>query len=687
MHQAASVEGIFRILKNRIGGIQTVSFDVFDTLLGRRIDPPDLIHQRVAQQLASWIQNSSWQSVLKQRYQTEKYLREMASKDGWDRECNLEENLELWLNALGINNPDLLQRVLRYELQLEKNALYLQDGIRPILQFLTEKRIGIFALSDVYIKSNHLREFFENLDVSSFFKRIYSSADSRLCKYSGRLFEFLIKEHQIEPATHIHIGDNRVSDFLSPRKVGIQSIYLHDPQSMIRRERLRRYKSLSERKPLFKGRYFHAVLTGGFNRAFSGFYERYGHEVLGPIFALLSLELLQKLSSRDYDLICFVARDGYLLQRLVTYLIDLEPDDLSIKQKFKYLHISRKTGFAALAADGLDIQDAKIALYSPTQRGIESILKNFSLPISPFQELSRKYGFAKIDDPIYDLSDQRLTDFLGDAQVQRLIKTESSIHKNHLLKYLKQQGLFNAGRVALVDIGWNGTIQYALHKLTMNWNVRPVIDGYYFAYSTGLGYSMPSNWRIEGIIYDELRKHPGERSALHFEEIFEEAARSLEGTTIGYDQCPKTGTIRPVLKEDCSAERTIEIRTDSEIVDLQRGILSGLENFIRAMRLTGFTLHDLKPYFIYHLERALVYPSVEEVTHLSKLTHSNDFGHDTMMDLASISTRKTSVFQFKKFLREVYSSDWIYGKMTGLWFNLPRYLMRVRELSRLNGHA
>ncbi len=130
-------------------------------------------------------------------------------------------------------------------------------------------------------------------------------------------------------------------------------------------------------------------------------------------------------------------------------------------------------------------------------------------------------------------------------------------HRDLLQRYLEQVGFFAHQRVALVDIGWNGTVQKFLKQAFGQRADFPLLHGYYFAFVPKMYADFGDNNVCEGIIHDSRRGNACERIPAEFEEIFEQGARSHEATTIAYRE--EDGRVVPVLKADDAPDRQAEL--------------------------------------------------------------------------------------------------------------------------------
>ena len=202
-----------------------------------------------------------------------------------------------------------------------------------------------------------------------YFEQVYVSADNGLCKYSGRLFEYVRSEQNIDYAQWVHVGDNALSDRRAACQLGIQGVWLYEKQELRRREQQQLSVEMSARGGLWKGQHFFSVLQQRLqayqNNGLNGnsFYFRYGRDVLGGVFSTFMLGLHERLQRKLVDKVLFVARDGFLFQQMYHQLEDRLPDE--------YIYLSRKVITAASTADGLTLEQARIAFYNPKQQGFK----------------------------------------------------------------------------------------------------------------------------------------------------------------------------------------------------------------------------------------------------------------------------------------------------------------------------
>lgn len=391
------------------------------------------------------------------------------------------------------------------------------------------------------------------------------------------------------------------------------------------------------------------------------------------------LGLIEKIEAVKPDKLFFLARDGYLFEKMYARWRLLRPDVTNWPEPV-YVYASRRVVASASVADGLGPEQAVVAFYNPKQQGLLSVLKTFGLPVEDFAEIAREHGFTDLAEPVSDWRDARLLAFLADERAQVRIREIGRSARDRLRRYFEEQGFFSSRRIALVDIGWNGTIQKFLRDSFGNRPDYPDVHGWYFAFVAAMHGDFGMGDRIAGFMLDARRGDPYERTPLDFEEIFEQGARSGEGTTLGYRE--EDGRVVPVLKDDTTADRRDEIVCNPLIARFQSGVLDHLTHFHAAWKLTGYTFDDIKPYVLALLERSVVYPTCEEVEEIGRLVHTEDFGHDHTLEIAAAPIGYGDFLWPRRLYRKLKPRPWKFAAFAVFASRLPAWLFRLVYLAR-----
>lgn len=652
-------------LEPRLGKIKLVSVDLFDTVLQRCIEPPALVQQVVCRALSQRL-DLPFTQVWQARQQAEQTLRQQALAQGLDHECRFSELVVLWVQTLiGQSDAELQAFILQAEVENEIKALQIKPDAKVFLDWAKAQGLTLIATSDMYLDSEILSDILERKQLKHYFLDLYVSAEVGLGKYTGRLFKHILQKNHLNPEQMLHIGDNPISDRLKACEQQIQGIWLYEKAELRRREQQALSSTMAQRGGIWLGRHFFECVQTRIQQQASlnspNFFYRYGRDVLGPAFSVCMQGILERLQQQrskqeSIDKLFFIARDGYLFEKLYRSSTEDIPAE--------YVYLSRRVITAASTAKGLTHAQAVVAFYNPKQCGLESVCKVYGLPIEDLKPLAQAYGFTNFAEPIQQWDDSRLYRFLQDPQVQAIISHTGEQHQTLLERYLEQIGFFAQKRVALIDIGWNGTIQRFLKQAFGHRADFPIVHGYYFAFVPKMYSDFGLDNYCEGIIHDSRRGNPCERMPAEFEEIFEQGARSGEATTMGYQVL--NDQVEPVLKPAYASDRQAELSSNPSIACLQAGVLHHWEHFKVIQHLTGYTSQQLLPYVHGLLERAVVYPTTEEIHELTQLVHTEDFGHDHILALGQPKLTWLDLCKPRQLWQRFKQVAWRYALLEGL---------------------
>ena len=666
------------LLRNQ-SKLNCVSFDIFDTVLKRCIEPPEIIHHRVSEIFSKEISGFSTQQLLSVRKNAEKKLRNKTRSRGLDFECKYDELMSEWVrDVTGIYNKQLTDKLINIELELELLALSPKEEIYQLLNWILKSPIKCIAVSDMYLSRAQIEIFLCRFNLDQYFSEIFVSSDFGLSKGSGRLHEYVLEKLSLEPNSVVHIGDNKVSDMWAPSRLGIRGVFLRE-----RSERLRRIrkKEMFEKNPndslLSSYEFFESITDRAKSR--NGyqdsndkqFFFNYGFGKLGPAYSLFILKILEDSHKEKYDKLFFLARDGFIFFEM--YKNWIERDNYrTYSSPFSYLYISRRTVACASLSKGLSFSQATLPLHNPKQKGIYSILKTYDLLNDFFIKKVKDHGFKSIDEKISDFNDPRLQSLIEDKDVQKRIKTSGKKSKKLLDEYLEQEGFFGLKKVCLIDIGWNGTIQKFLTDSYEGKEKCPAIYGRYFALVSKLHGEIPN---AKGLVLDGSARHEIDKSPVEFEELFEQSSKSGEATTISYKKC--NSVVIPVLKSDKDPDRKLELSANKYVKNIQEGIMLHLNHFHAVFRLSGKNGSQLLNFVLCILERIVIYPTNKEVKMLAKLIHTEDMGHDNILNMKGTYISIPQLIFFKRTLKNLRSSTSKYSVYGPIQSTLRGLLLRL----------
>ena len=456
-----SMEDILQSIK-RHDAYSVYSLDVFDTLLRRRVDPPEEIKRLVAEYISARLnkcgRDLSPEEILTQRDKAEQALRRRAASSGKDSQCCLDDVLTETTKAIGADTLLDCRDIVDYEIALEEEATEPMPGVRELLAYLQANGRRVVAVSETYLSLGQMTTILEHHNLLPFINRIYVSSDTGMGKATGNLFRFMITNEGINL---IHIGDNHYLDKIVPRSLGIQALWFHSRDEHRRRRELRRL-SAGENKLA----YVNAIIGGADPR--EGELFRIGHDVLGPALTIFVHDVAEESKKEGVERLFFVARDGYVMKKIYGILRTTVCRDESLPIG-KYVCLGRMP-IRLASLDRLSCEKA-LAVYPYIERfrgkstTFTDILNSFGLEPGTFAAIAGRYGVA-LDGPVNDmLPGTKLHALLESGDFVEAVNSRASALRGLLRDYLRDMGFMGRQNVAVVDANAEGVTQLLLDSI------------------------------------------------------------------------------------------------------------------------------------------------------------------------------------------------------------------------------
>ncbi len=613
-----------------------VSFDLFDTLLIRRTHDPDLVKPATARFIAAKAKElgraMSWEQVQDLRDQIECAERQQTSQHFADHEACYPSFMATLLRKIFGEQADeaLLDAVTRYELRMENNMLVPRAHLVQWLRDLHASGKKIIILSDVYLPAEHLKKLIEHAGFLDAVDGVISSADTFLAKASGKAFPLVQEQYGFDYASWLHVGDNPHSDGLKPSEFGIRSLVLRDASEKHRKSLEKRYYNYSLGQPFWRGRSLQQLMLPleAENVERPPLY-RYGFLVLAPLLSAFIQGVMEACLNEGVKRLYFFSREGWLLEKIWHQLApELYP--ASPLPVVSYLYVSRMAlAGASCAHKGILRSNADIVFLPAGNRDFRDVCRVFSLQAEPFGPHLARFGLA-LDTVLTDKhlgyspeNRRKFNELFHDKDFQDEVKAQTTASNQALQRYLEAEGFFREDQVALVDIGWMGTIQRFLFDAIEHRPDVPVCRGYVLAATRGIPYPQGPKNNFTGLLYDRARFDLAGSSILYAQDLFEEACRAPHPTLNGYEL--KEDGYELVFRPQNDSIAHAEKEQDTYFAPLQQGILAGVERYAAAAAILGVSVQDLKPWLNYLMVSRLAFPKTAEIMDIRHRHHLDDF--------------------------------------------------------------
>lgn len=323
----------YQQLLDEIDSHNVISFDIFDTLLTRKVYEPKDVFALLDLECKS--QYSFLFSKERQRAEQE------LLKDGVPNITQIYQRLKE--NQSCLTQVDC-EELLSKEIQKEYQVLMPRRKMLECMQYCVDKGKRIILVSDMYLPEDCLRKLLSRFGITQY-EKLFVSCAYGVTKNSGL---FRIVKNYLKGGSCLHIGDNADADGISANKEGFDSFLIMSP---IRMMELSTYSSLLNALDKIENRVMLGLLASEvFNNPFilhdsagkpsiiDG--TSFGYVFIAPLIVSFVIWMIEKVRKEKNAVILFSARDGWLIQKI--YNLWQEKFSLSCLPKDYYLLISRK---------------------------------------------------------------------------------------------------------------------------------------------------------------------------------------------------------------------------------------------------------------------------------------------------------------------------------------------------------
>lgn len=190
-----------------------VTFDVFDTLIERKVNTPSEIFFIAGSKILG---EENGKIFTKERIEAEHKAREKKPEHEVtivEIYKELEDKYKVYLNEL-----------MNSEIDTEFSFCYPKYRNIDLLKAFKESGKKIYLISDMYLPVDTIVNILNNCGVcESDYDRIYVSNIYKKNKLSGELFKVCIKENNLNEKKMLHFGDSIKADFIGAHKAGINA--------------------------------------------------------------------------------------------------------------------------------------------------------------------------------------------------------------------------------------------------------------------------------------------------------------------------------------------------------------------------------------------------------------------------------------------------------------------------------
>ncbi len=551
-------------LREEISEYEAVSFDIFDTLILRRISTPSEAYGLV--EIAADREFGFKTDFKNRRLVAEEECRRINP----DNDCDLDDIYGRMLSN-GFFDANQTERLKEIEISVEENICVPDLEMAEVLKYAKYK-LGkkVYVITDMYLRRQDILSLLAKAGITEAdFDGLLLSSEMNLRKDNGSMWKYY-SESMTDAKGHmkkcLHIGDNEVSDVQLAGDYKISNYHIMSQNSLFELSNVgRRIRILNAENPseaVMKGLVLNKCFGNPFRLNDSELKlnnvggREVGYAFFGPAVLDYILYLCSEAVKTKAEKVLFCAREGYLLREIYEMFRNSSVGKSEKLPESEYIYVSRRALSVASVRNEED-------LFLPLEMYYVGSMKEL---------FKTRYG--------YDISEEADREIILPDQKQRAEKIINE-HKEEFLEICRKErenylgyingvldGIEKDARILLSDIGYSGSIQYYLSLIT-----ERGFDGRYFATDEKKKPEAVSGNTITGFFIDNDADQIVSESAIHrYHLLMESVLIAPDGQL---ERIDKDG--KPVFTE------MVNELYSEEIVRIHEGIREYVSDYISSM--------------------------------------------------------------------------------------------------------
>jgi len=505
------IEVSLEYVQKQIADHEVISFDLFDTLLKRSTQDREVFLGEVAERCG----------VEKEYFIKHRMRAELARENAT---AGIDEIYQ-WIARNTEYDSETLCRIKVAEIEKEKKeSIPCKEG-RALFQYALELGKEIYLVSDMYLGRNVIEELLAQNEIKNY-KELLISCEYGTGKRQG-LFDVLLK--YTSGRSCLHLGDSEEADGTAAKEKGIDAILIEEPEEL---------------KKSGKAAVFRYPVASRYR--ISSPYQL-GYTIFAPLMAEFCEWLIVEADRRKPDCILFLARDGYLFEKMYELVKKRNPQ---LPEK-RYFLFSRSVGTLCYIEKEEQMRYAAKLPYVKDKRTF----------------MMRRFGLRE-EEVLCPGERETVEDYV--MRHRELIFRNGAELRERFLKYYRKT-LSGKKKVLLVDFVSTGSCQLYLEGILKGMGV--VVEGAYFMRLWDSNVEK-RKLQIASFLSSEESDGKSDRAASTYF-LLEQVIKAPTGTVIGYCE-----TGEPVLEGSEREENGKDENRKLLIGKIQSGILDYYERFL-----------------------------------------------------------------------------------------------------------
>ena len=456
-----------------------ISFDIFDTLIFRLVNEP---HQ-VFTLMELYAKNNNVfipENFKEIRIHAEE---EVNKVDGYYNIYDIYRRIDEF------KSEESRKTAINIEIQAELDLCVPNSEMINVFNKCRDMGKHVVITSDMYLPREILEQLLEKCEIRGY-KNLFVSCDRMADKRGGNLFRLILKEMNIKAQQLVHIGDNKKSDYIRPKIMGIHSVLYRAKKHRT----LYSNKSINNPEYLNQQKFINCMIGSSSDGRYSGVPYRIGYQGMGPLLFGFVKWLDNCFNKDNIEKVFFLSRDGKIIERAY--------EAIGGKVNHQYFYASRKALIVPIIWKYPNLEDAMKLFFTSKGDTAGSIIEKLGLNANKYKDVLRLYNLV-IDEhvDIDNINDSKFSAFY--EQIKQDVIDNSKRQFELLKEYMKLSGFH--GKIAIVDIGWFGNMQRAITEVISLCEINAEIHGYYLGIDPNSKTVKEKSLNVKGYLFEKGR--------------------------------------------------------------------------------------------------------------------------------------------------------------------------------------
>lgn len=604
-------------LYDMVDNSNIVSFDIYDTLLKRTVTSPYDIFE-----LTKLFYEKKYGELKLDFKNIRKNCESWARKNSKHEEITIDDIYKEIFLKYKIQK-EVLEKLKSIECELEIDFIEKNEEIIDIYNYARKKNKKIIITSDMYLPKKTIELILRKKNIV--YDKLFLSSELKMTKANGSIFNCILNYLKCNPNELLHIGDNKNSDYINPKIQNISSYWYNNHQNI-------KFTKTNYNEIL-------NIVDKGIiqNLIKSNYWYDFGVNNVGILYYSFIKNLIENIKANNIDKVLFLARDGQILKNVYDFIATKE-----VIPESHYFFASRRCLNIPSIYD-LSEEDINILLSNIDGKDIEYLFKKIGLDYNCYLDIMESYKIKTININIHK---EQLYNLLTDLKHNILLNSKKE--REILLAYLKKHNLDNKN-IAIVDIGWNGTLQNSLNKICEKEGMNVKFFGYYLGITEQTKYYKSTNNTYNGFLFED-RLNVNFKYVSSFNAMFEEFFIANHGSIIKLKK--KNEDIIPVCDDfEYSNQEYINLKL------IQDGGVDYCKQMYALDKKYGF-LETSPDNAIFKIAKVFTSPSFKDIENLGSIKH---YDYDVKFNCKPNYNLIKYAVKPKLFIKEYKDAKWKIG--------------------------